>query len=135
MKAPDVLRLEIKVLAFDRYGTIVDMQKGLTDAVTPFLQRKGWDGEPNSLVTWWRRTHFENSMIGSLCDRGDTPYRHGHRAASFEREPAARAAIHIDEPIISQHNRPQWLATEHGDPRDAVVPAKRKRNLHVCRPP
>jgi 2-haloacid dehalogenase len=62
MEAPDVLRREIKVLAFDQYGTIVDMQKGLTDAVTPFLKRKGWDGEPNSFVTWWRRTHFENSM-------------------------------------------------------------------------
>jgi hypothetical protein len=41
MEAPDVLRREIKVLAFDQYGTIVDMQKGLTDAVTPFLKRKG----------------------------------------------------------------------------------------------
>ena len=40
----DVLRREIKVLAFDQYGTIVDMQKGLTEAVTPFLKQKGWDG-------------------------------------------------------------------------------------------
>ena len=35
-EAPDVLRREIKVLAFDQYGTIVDMQKGLAEAVTPF---------------------------------------------------------------------------------------------------
>ncbi len=51
------------------------MQKGLTEAVTPFLKCKAWDGSPNSFVTWWRRTHFENSMIDALCDRGHTPYR------------------------------------------------------------
>jgi 2-haloacid dehalogenase len=37
----DVFRREIKVLTFDQYGTIVDMQKGLTEAVTPFLKQKG----------------------------------------------------------------------------------------------
>jgi 2-haloacid dehalogenase len=80
----EILRREIKALAFDQYGTIVDMQKGLTEAVTPFLKRKGWAGNPNSFVTWWRRTHFENSMIDALCDRGHTPYRHiGERAVSY----------------------------------------------------
>ena len=78
------LRREIKVLVFDQYGTIVDMQKGLTEAVTPFLAGKGWPGKPGSFVTWWRRTHFENSMIDALCDRGHTPYREiGHRAVSY----------------------------------------------------
>ena len=65
----------IKALAFDQYGTIVDIQKGLTEAVTPFLNGKGWEGEPGRFVTWWRRTHFENSMIDALIDRGHTPYR------------------------------------------------------------
>src|SRR5262249_58510328 len=84
MEAPDVLKREIKVLTFDQYGTIVDMQKGLTEAVTPFLARKGWDGKPSSFVIWWRRTHFENSMIDALCDCGHTPYRQiGHRAVSY----------------------------------------------------
>ena len=79
----EVLKREIKALAFDQYGTIVDMQKGLTEAATPFLKKKGWDGSPNSFVTWWRRTHFENSMIDALLDRGHTPYRQiGHRAVS-----------------------------------------------------
>jgi 2-haloacid dehalogenase len=79
----DILRREIKALVFDQYGTIVDMQKGLTEAVTPFLKKKGWDGQPHSFVTWWRRTHFENSMIDALCDRGHTPYRQiGHRSVS-----------------------------------------------------
>jgi len=83
MERTEILKREIKALAFDQYGTIVDMQKGLTEAVTPFLKEKGWDGSPNSFVTWWRRTHFENSMIDALLDRGHTPYRQiGHRAVS-----------------------------------------------------
>ena len=77
----EILKRETKALVFDQYGTVVDMQTGLTDAITPFLRRKGWTGDPTRLVTWWRRTHFEDSMISSLVDRGHTPYRQiGHRA-------------------------------------------------------
>jgi len=84
MERAEILRREIKVLVFDQYGTIVDMQSGLTEAVIPFLEKKGWAGNPNSFVTWWRRTHFENSMIDALCERGQTPYRQiGHRAVSY----------------------------------------------------
>jgi 2-haloacid dehalogenase len=84
MERSELLKREIKMLIFDQYGTIVDMQKGLTEAVSPFLEKKGWTGSPSSFVTWWRRTHFENSMIDALCDRGHTPYRQiGHRAVSY----------------------------------------------------
>lgn len=84
MEETGALAREINVLVFDQYGTIVDMQKGLTEAATPFLKDKGWEGEPHRFVTWWRRTHFENSMIDALCDRGHTPYRQiGHRAVSY----------------------------------------------------
>jgi 2-haloacid dehalogenase len=84
MERGEVLKREIKALVFDQYGTIVDMQKGLTEIATPFLQKKGWKGDPYQFVTWWRRTHFENSMIDALCDRGHTPYRQiGHRAVSY----------------------------------------------------
>ena len=78
-----LLRREVTTLMFDQYGTVVDMQGGLTEMVTPFLAGKGWRGEPHSFVTWWRRTHFEDSMIDALCDRGHTSYRQiGHRAVS-----------------------------------------------------
>ena len=70
MEPIERLRREIKILAFDQYGTVVDLQTGLTEVVAPFLERKGWNGVPRRFVTWWRRTHFENSMIDSLCDRG-----------------------------------------------------------------
>ena len=83
VERPEILKREVRVLVFDQYGTIVDMQKGLAEAVTPFLKGKGWQGSPGSFVTWWRRTHFENSMIDALIDRGHTPYRQiGHRAVS-----------------------------------------------------
>ena len=83
MELIDQLKRSIKVLAFDQYGTLVDMQSGLTEAVTPFLKGKGWVGEAHRFVTWWRRAHFENSMIDALCDKGHTPYREiGQRAVS-----------------------------------------------------
>ena len=78
-----LLRREVTTLMFDQYGTVVDMQGGLSDMVAPFLAGKGWRGDPTRFVTWWRRTHFEDSMIDALCDRGHTSYRQiGHRAVS-----------------------------------------------------
>ncbi len=88
----DQLRGTVKVLTFDLYGTVVDMQSGLTEMATPFLKEKGWTGKPTSFVTWWRRTHFENSMIDALIDRGHTPYREiGRRAVSLTLERAGIA--------------------------------------------
>ena len=78
-----IVKRETKALLFDQYGTIVDMQSGLVEMVTPFLKKKGWAGNPSQFVTWWRRKHFEDSMIDSLIDQGHTPYRQiGHRAVS-----------------------------------------------------
>jgi len=82
--AAEALKARIKICMFDQYGTVVDMQKGLTEVVTPYLQGKGWNGRPDALVTWWRRTHFENSMIDALLHREHTPYREiGHRALAY----------------------------------------------------
>ena len=69
------LRRTIKVCVLDQYGTVVDMQSGLREAAAPFLAAKGWTGDANQFVTWWRRTHFENSMIDALLHRQHTPYR------------------------------------------------------------
>jgi len=83
MSVVDDLKASIKVCMFDQYGTVVDMQGGLVEYATPFLKAKGWTGNPNSFVTWWRRTHYENSMIDALLHREHTPYREiGHRAVA-----------------------------------------------------
>jgi 2-haloacid dehalogenase len=80
----DAIKNNVKVCMFDQYGTVVDMQGGLVAIATPFLKAKGWRGDPNSFVTWWRRTHFENSMIDALLHREHTPYREiGHRAVAY----------------------------------------------------
>lgn len=42
MASADRLKSRIKVVMFDQYGTVVDMQKGLTEMASPFLARKGW---------------------------------------------------------------------------------------------
>ena len=83
------LKRTIKVCMFDQYGTIVDMQTGLTEAATPYLKAKGWTGSPHSFVTWWRRTHFENSMIDALLHKEHTSYREiGHRSLAYVLERA-----------------------------------------------
>jgi 2-haloacid dehalogenase len=104
LERPEILEREIKALVFDQYGTVVDMQKGLSEISAPFLKKKGWDGEAHRFVTWWRRTHFENSMIDALCDRGHTPYRQiGHRAVSYVMD---RLGISYTQDEV------QWLVSE-----------------------
>lgn len=88
----DAIKTNVKVCMFDQYGTVVDMQGGLTAIAAPFLQKKGWKGDPSSFVTWWRRTHFENSMIDALLHREHTSYREiGQRAVAHVMD---RAGIH-----------------------------------------
>lgn len=83
------LKKQIKVCMFDQYGTVVDMQTGLTEVAAPYLRSKGWNGRPDAFVTWWRRTHFENSMIDALLHREHTPYREiGERAVDYTLERA-----------------------------------------------
>ena len=83
---------------FDFYGTVVDMQGGLIEAITPYLTRKGYTGSAGSVVTWWRRTHFEHSMIDALLHKEHTPYREiGFRAVDYTLE---RAEItHTDQEV------------------------------------
>ncbi len=84
MSSAEQLKKKIKVVMFDQYGTVVDMQAGLTEIAAPFLKQKGWNGNPGSFVTWWRRTHFENSMIDALLHKAHTPYREiGHAAVAY----------------------------------------------------
>ena len=97
------IKPQIKTLAFDQYGTIVDIQGGLTEKITLFLKEKGWGGSPNQFVTWWRRTHFENSMIDSLCGHEHTRYRQiGQRAVAHVMD---RAKIEYTEDEVA------WLVS------------------------
>jgi len=90
---------DVKAAMFDFYGTVVDMQGGLTAAITPYLAGKGYtENPPGRLVTWWRRTHFENSMIDALLQRDHTPYRQiGFEAVDYTLE---RAGIPHTDPEV-----------------------------------
>src|SRR5215470_8341785 len=104
MSNAEELKKTIKVCMFDQYGTVVEMQGGLTEIVAPFLKKKGWTGNANSLVTWWRRTHFENSMIDALLRREHTPYREiGHRSVAHVMD---RAGISYTRDEV------RWLVSE-----------------------
>ena len=119
MASAAALKNRIKVVMFDQYGTVVDMQTGLTEFATPFLKAKGWTGNPGSFVTWWRRTHFENSMIDALLHKEHTPYREiGFRAVSYTLERAgiehtadeARALVSCIERLKPFPDVPEALA-------------------------
>lgn len=98
----------VKAVMFDFYGTVVDMQGSLTRAIAPYLESKDYTANPpGRLVTWWRRTHFENSMIDALLHRDHTPYREiGFQAVDYTLE---RAGIeHTDDEVrglVSQIER------------------------------
>jgi 2-haloacid dehalogenase len=92
------LKRSVSVCMFDQYGTVVDMQGGLRDAAAEFLKAKGWKGDADAFVTWWRRTHFENSMIDALLQGEHTSYRAiGELSVA---QVMARAGIaHTDEEV------------------------------------
>jgi 2-haloacid dehalogenase len=92
------LKRSVSVCVFDQYGTVVDMQGGLRDAAAEFLKAKGWKGDADAFVTWWRRTHFENSMIDALLQGEHTSYRAiGELSVA---QVMARAGIaHTDEEV------------------------------------
>ena len=143
----DAIKSNVKVCMFDQYGTVVDMQGGLVAIATPFLKAKGWSGDPNSFVTWWRRTHFENSMIDALLHREHTPYREiGHRAVAYVMDRAG-IAYSSDEVryLVSEieklkpfpevpaaleklHTRYRLVVLSNGDP-DMLETAKRYHNI------
>ena len=123
MGNPEILKREIHVLVFDQYGTIVDMQKGLAEIAAPFLKKKGWDGEAHRFVTWWRRTHYENSMIDALCDRGHTLYRQiGHRAASHVMD---RCGIEYSQDEV------RWLVLKSRNSNHSRTSSRCYTNLEV----
>jgi 2-haloacid dehalogenase len=143
----EAIKNNVKVCMFDQYGTVVDMQGGLTAIATPFLKEKGWRGDPNAFVTWWRRTHFENSMIDALLHREHTPYREiGHRSVAHVMD---RAGIKHTKEEVSYlvgeieklkpfpevpaaldklHTRYKLVVLSNGDP-DMLETAKRYHKL------
>jgi 2-haloacid dehalogenase len=147
MTPVETLRSSIKLCMFDQYGTVVDMQGGLTEMTAPFLKEKGWTGNPSSFVTWWRRTHFENSMIDALLHKDHTPYREiGHRSVALVMDRAGikytmdevRALVasierlrcfpEVPDALAKLQTRYKLVVLSNGDP-DMLETAKRYHNV------
>jgi 2-haloacid dehalogenase len=143
----EVIKKNVKVCMFDQYGTVVDMQGGLVAIATPFLKEKGWRGDPNSFVTWWRRTHFENSMIDALLHREHTPYREiGHRSVAHVMDRAGIAHTkdevrylvgeieklkpfpEVPAALAKLHTRYKLVVLSNGDP-DMLETAKKYHGI------
>jgi 2-haloacid dehalogenase len=120
---------DVEALVFDFYGTVVDMQAGLTAAIAPYLARRGYTGDPGRVVTWWRRTHFESSMIDALLHRGHTPYREiGRRSLALTLE---RAGVpHTDEEVAHLVSGIERLRP-FADVPDALARLGRRHRLAV----
>lgn len=71
----DEIRAECHTLMFDLYGTLLDMQGGLTRALAAYLGGKRRSESAASILSDWRRLHFEQSMIDALLHREHTSYR------------------------------------------------------------
>jgi 2-haloacid dehalogenase len=120
---------DVEALMFDFYGTLVDMQSGLTAAIAPYLAGKGYRGDPGRVVTWWRRTHFENSMIDALLHRAHTPYREiGERSLDLTLE---RAGVpHTDDEVAGLVSEIERLPP-FADVPDALARLGRRYRLVV----
>ena len=143
MTSVETLRSSIKLCMFDQYGTVVDMQSGLRDVAAAFLQAKNWQGDPNAFVTWWRRTHFENSMIDALLQRDHTPYREiGHlsvrqvmdRAGIPHTEAEIHALVAAIERLRPFPEVPAALARLHARYKLAVLSNGDPDMLEAARP-
>ncbi len=147
MTVTETLKSSIKLCMFDQYGTVVDMQGGLRDVAALFLEAKAWPGDPNAFVTWWRRTHFENSMIDALLHRDHTPYREiGHlsvrqvmdRAGIAHTEDEIRGLVaaierlpcfpEVPEALGRLHSRYKLVVLSNGDP-DMLETAKQYHGI------
>ncbi len=125
----DSIKGGITICMFDLYGTVVDIQAGLTQAAAPYLKAKGWVGDASRLVTWWRRAHFENSMIDALLQRSHTPYREIGRislAYTLERAGVPHTRDEVKR-LVAEIERLQPFP----DAVEALARIQRKRRLVI----
>jgi len=129
----EAIKSSVKVCMFDQYGTVVDMQGGLVAVAASFLKAKGWRGDPNAFVTWWRRTHFENSMIDALLHREHTPYRVIGERAEVKLQPALRRPRIIRAGNQVAVDRPCRGSRKRIEQRAGVAAAQPEENRKIFR--
>ena len=125
----EAVKRDITLCMFDLYGTVVDIQSGLARAAAHYLKGKGWTGDASRLVTWWRRAHFENSMIDALLQRSHTPYREiGRISLSYTLE---RAGIKHTQDEVKRLVAEIERLRPFPDAVEALARIQRKRRLVI----
>lgn len=82
--APETIREETDVLAFDLWDTLLDRESTLVPALGELLESHGSDYDPQVLLRRYLAMHFRDSMIDSLIPGAHTPFKEiSRRALSY----------------------------------------------------
>jgi len=79
--APETLREETEVLAFDLWDTLLDREATLVPALRALLDDHGSDYDAEILLRRYLAMHFRDSMIDSLISGPHTPFKEISRRA------------------------------------------------------
>lgn len=79
--APETLREETEVLAFDVWDTLLDRAATLVPALADLLEAHGSDYDPEVLLRRYLAMHFRDSLIDSLIPGPHTPFKEISRRA------------------------------------------------------
>lgn len=89
MTAPETLRSELKVLAFDLYDTLLDRESTLVPALEDYFADTHHDPDPEVFLRRYLASHFRDSLIDSLIDGPHTPFKEiSRRALAYRLEQA-----------------------------------------------
>jgi 2-haloacid dehalogenase len=79
--ATQLLRSELRVLAFDLYDTLLDRESWLVPAIEDYFSAVDHGGDPAVFLRRYLAMHFRDSMIDSLIDGSHTPFKEISRRA------------------------------------------------------
>ncbi|NHN61667.1 MULTISPECIES: Ldh family oxidoreductase [Halorussus] len=123
--APETLREETKVLAFDLRDTLLDRESTLVPSLADLLDVHGSDYDADVLLRRYLAMHFRDSIIDSLVPGPHTPFTEisrralAYRLEQFGLDVATSQVAHgkIRERAASGDPvPPDWTVTEPGEP-------------------
>lgn len=94
--ATQVLRNELRVLAFDLYDTLLDRESWLVPAIEGYFNAVDHDGDSVVFLRRYLAMHFRDSMIDSLVEGPHTPFKEISRRAFVYRLEQADVPVDHD---------------------------------------
>lgn len=93
--ATQMLRNELRVLAFDLYDTLLDRESWLVPAIEGYFNAVDHDGDSVVFLRRYLAMHFRDSMIDSLVEGPHTPFKEISRRAFVYR--LEQADVPVDD--------------------------------------